>query len=135
MKKILLALVTMMSLNLHAYTGGDQMTQTVTCSLAENIPDMMVSVKVFEGGLAGIPQLQVINYHWGRPTSMQTYLAQKSFAQDINGTKLNIFSGQDVKLKINLNQFVPRKGYMSELVVFNGSYNWSRKFICSYTNK
>lgn len=132
MKKVLLMVITMMGLNVHAYVGGDQMYQTVSCSLNENIPDMMVGLKVFEGGIAGITQLQVNNYHWGRPTATKNYPVKKTFVQSINGSKLNLFLGNGIELKINLSKSIPQKGYDSELTVFNGSSRWSRKFVCTY---
>ncbi|MCK6598411.1 MAG: hypothetical protein L6Q37_08615 [Bdellovibrionaceae bacterium] len=132
MKKILLTLITMAGLNAHSASGFDQMYQTVTCSIAENIPDMMVSLKVFEGGFAGVPQLQVINYNWGRPTSMQNYFTKKTYVTSINGDKLVTFTGKDIRLIINTSRYAPKQGFQSELILSHRSNNWTRKFKCDF---
>ena len=132
MKKILLTLVTMLGLNVHAAVGFDQMYQTVSCSIAANIPDMMVSLKVFEGGFSGIPQLQVNNYNWGRPTSTQNYFTKKTFVPSINGDKLVIFTGKDIRLIINTSKYAGKQGFPADLVISHRSNNWIRKFKCEF---
>lgn len=130
MKKIILALVSMMTFSVHAVAGGDQTYQTVACTLAEDIPDMMVSLKVFEGGFSGMPQVQVINHQWGRPTSTQNYFTKKTTVPTINGSTLIIYTGQGIQLNINTSVFAAKKGFQSEFIMSRGSYNWTRKFNC-----
>jgi hypothetical protein len=133
MKKIIFIASLMLGLTVNAKVGGDQMYQVLSCDMIANVQDMFMKVELYQGGISGIPQLQVKRFFMGRPSVFKTYLVREKPKNPYTGKNLIVYQGDNVKLTINLMALsVKDRGYLSYLDLKEGPYTSQQSFSCKF---
>ena len=99
MKNILLIAAVLFGLSAQAATNPDELQNVFRCVPTEIMPDNSMLVEVFEGGIAGIPQIRVTHYYFGHSPS-EVYLAKKARQNGRPGSPL-VYAGRDIRLSMN----------------------------------
>ena len=99
MKKFLMmALITLSTTA--AFANGDMYKTTFQCGPAVLHPDLGMSLQVQEGGLSGIPRIEVTRFFLGH-RQVDSYMAPRTVETGRMGAPV-VYQGQGLRFQINM---------------------------------
>ncbi|MDG0815998.1 hypothetical protein [Bdellovibrio svalbardensis] len=107
MKSLLFAIASLVTISTFAQPGGDIQITRLECKSVKNYADLSTTIKVLEGGLAGIPQIQV-SHSTLVGVVTESYFAKKMTTERANDTL--VYEGRGIQLSVNLTAQSPTEG-------------------------
>lgn len=130
MKSLIIAFTTLISASVFAWPGADIYMTRIICQSAQPSSDNSTTVKVLEGGVSGIPQLQISHSTLVGPRT-KTFAAKKVVSDRVGAPVA--YEAPGIRLSVNFT-VAPKNGQFPGTLAFQANSESSvvyEQLLCS----